>query len=87
MTNHNKTEQRHTKQSETFPCSAVIVLITFTPQFGAKVRGIGSKAIAAASYGHCFTIKTGVAIKLQKNACKVKPQLILKLKYVKEHAN
>lgn len=37
----------------TFPCSAVIVRMTFTPQFCAKVRGIASKAIAAASYGHC----------------------------------
>uniref|UniRef100_A0A7C9CJN7 Uncharacterized protein n=1 Tax=Opuntia streptacantha TaxID=393608 RepID=A0A7C9CJN7_OPUST len=34
------------------PRNAVIVLITFTPQFCANVRGMASKAKAAASYGH-----------------------------------
>ena len=39
----------HKRKILTFPCRAVIVLITLTPQFCAKVRGIASKATAAAS--------------------------------------
>jgi len=38
-----------TTKIPTFPCSAVMVRMTFTPQFCAKVRGIASKAMAAAS--------------------------------------
>lgn len=56
----------------TFPCRAVMVRITLTPQFCAKVRGMASKARAAASYGHCYTTNKHTRDKKIKKITKTK---------------